>query len=211
MTFEEDRKIMLEFHLKSRGIKKQEVLNAFNEIPRENFVPENVKSYSYADLALPIGSSATISQPFIIALMIQMLNPKKDDLILEIGTGSGYQSALLSKLCRKVISLDINKKLIEKAKKNLENTNIKNVEILNVDGTDFEPNLKFDRIIVSAATPKISQNLINILKNKGVILAPEGGITSQKLNKYQKIYGKLELIEENIPVTFVPLQGKYGF
>ncbi len=207
----EQRESMVFMQLKSRGINNQRILNTFLTIPRENFVPQNMKASAYLDNALPIGYEQTISQPYVVALMTQSLNPQKNESILEIGTGSGYQAAILSNLCKKVTSYEIIPQLAKFAKENLTKTNIDNVKIKNSDGSDLKENEIFDKIIVTAATPKIPQNWIKCLKEKGSLVVPQGNIDSQVLLKYKKKDGKLELLETSIPVRFVPLKGKEGF
>jgi len=209
----EKRKNMIESQLKARGISNQKILESFLQIPRENFVPENIQNISYQDTPLPIGYGQTISQPYIVALMSELINPQKDDYILEIGTGSGYQSAILSKLIKKILSFEIIPELATFAQNNLKNTQIKNVIVINTDGTEeLGKEFQFDKIIVTAATKKISKNWIKSLKENGTIVLPQGNnLIIQYLLKYKKINGKLKLLTKSIPVTFVPLTGKYGF
>jgi len=211
MSLETDKQLMIDLHLRSRGINNEEVLEAFKAVNRENFVPERIKDYAYSDMALPIGFDATISQPYIVALMTQMLELEKEDKVLEIGTGSGYQAAILSKIVKRVITCEIDPNLVEIAKENLSKEDIKNVEVINNDGTNFNINKKFDKIVITAAIPKVSQNLIDMLKNNGILIAPEGNTMNQCLHEYTKKDGKLELTRIGIPVVFIPMKGEYGF
>lgn len=205
----EKRKEMIQKQLFNRGIVNQEVLRAFESIPREYFVQEKDKDYAYSDSALSIGYSQTISQPFVLALMTQILHPKKEDNILEIGAGSGYQAAILSKLCRHVNSYEIIPELADFAKRNLQKAGIKNVDIRYGDGTDIK-GMKYDKILVSAATRKIPQSWIEHLKDEGTLVVPQGTLASQEVLKYVKEGDRLKPMQKSIPVLFVPLKGKFS-
>ncbi len=201
----------IEEQLIQRGIKDKKILDVFSKVNREKFISENLKYTAYQDSALPLGYEQTISQPYVVALMTQLLNPKKTDVVLEVGSGSGYQSAILSKLVKKVISLEIIEKLAEFAKENIKKNNINNVEILHKDATIFKKSKYFDKIIVTAATKRIPQNWIDLLKEGGEIVLPEKKyIYTQQIIKYKKLNNKLKLTKESIPVVFVPLTGKYS-
>lgn len=197
---------MIEFQLRARGIEDERILNAFEHIPRENFVL--YKKHAYDDSAQPIGYGQTISQPYVVALMTELLEPNKDDIVLEIGTGSGYQAAILSKLVNRVVSVEIVVELVDYAKKNLAQLGINNVEVKHSDaGLDLDE--KFDKIIVTAATDKLIWG--ELLKEGGILVLPKGEIYSQVLTKYKKINEVLVLVEKSIPVIFVPLTGKNSF
>jgi len=205
------RQDMVENRLKFQGISDKKILEAFFRIPRENFVRPPDRSYAYLDRPLHIGYDQTISQPYVVALMTQLLAPKRNDTILEIGSGSGYQSAILSCLCKQVISYEIVSQLAQFAKDNLKKTGIENVVIRSGDGgADLKPDETFDRMIVTAAVSVLPETWSEHLKEGGILVIPEGKYFSQILMKYKKVHGKLKLIDESVPVRFVPLTGKYG-
>ena len=161
--------------LKQQGFSK-EILNAFSKVPRENFVPEKIKAHAYEDTALLIGKAQTISQPYTIAMMFSLLELKKGQKVLEIGSGCGYVLALLSEIVSKneeVFGIEIIKELAETSKKNLKN--YKNIKIYNKNGADgLREHAPFDRILISAACKEISNKVLNQLKDKGIIVAPVG-------------------------------------
>ena len=200
-------RLAMVFDLEQRGIKNKRILDAFLNIPREEFVPTEYKKNAYYDGPLPIGSNQTISQPYIVALMTQMLEVRKSDIVLEVGTGSGYQSAILSRLAKKVISVEIIPKLVDFAKDNHSRCNIKNTEIYFHDGT-LSLNQKFDRIIITAASQRLVKSWVEELKDGGILIVPEGDPDYQYLKRYRKIKGKLILEDMSVPVRFVPLTGK---
>ncbi|MDP2938846.1 MAG: protein-L-isoaspartate(D-aspartate) O-methyltransferase [Candidatus Omnitrophota bacterium] len=211
MEFEILRNRMVDEQLIPRGINDNEVLNAFRNTPRHLFVPDEQKTSAYADFPLPIGNGQTISQPFIVALMTQSLNLKENDKVLEIGTGSGYQTAILAQLCEKVYSIERFDDLAEKAKKILQELDFSNITIKTGDGTlgweEFSP---FDAIIITAATPQVPQILLKQLKINGRMILPLGGVLSQMLTLIIK--QKLGMETKDIcPCVFVRLVGKYGW
>lgn len=209
--YAKQREEMVENQLKRRGITDERVLKAFEEVRRELFVPENLKSMAYRDQPLPIGYSQTISQPYIVAKMTKMLEVEKNSKILEIGTGSGYQAAILSKLGSRVYTMERIGELRRNAKENLNKHKIKNVQVVQGDGTiglsQYEP---FDRIIVTAASPAVPDILIDQLANNGIMVIPVGSITSQYLLKLMKKDGEI-IQEEYDACRFVPLMGRFGF
>ena len=211
MYYSKQREEMVENQLKRRGIRDERVLKAFEEVKRELFVPENLKSMAYRDQPLPIGYSQTISQPYIVAKMTEMLEIKEDCKILEIGTGSGYQAAILSKLGSRDYTMERIGELRKKAKTNLNKHSIKNVQVVQGDGTiglsQYEP---FDRIIVTAASPAVPDILIDQLANNGIMVIPVGSITSQYLLKLVKKDGEI-IQQEYDACRFVPLVGRFGF
>lgn len=208
-----DKKTNIEEQIVQRGITNKKIIDAFMRVPRENFVLEEYKPHAYVDYALPIKCSQTISQPYIVALMTQMLDVKEEHRVLEIGTGSGYQAAILSNLAKEVISYEIIGELVEIAKNNLRKSNMDNVKVIHVDGSEyFNKNYKnyFDRVIVTSATNKICDNWNKYLKEEGILIMPFGEKDFQILKKYKKLNGELKLINESIAVRFVPLTGKKG-
>jgi len=205
------RKRMVEEQLILRGINDKSILEAFLNIPRELFVSPQLRKFAYADRPLPIGYNQTISQPFMVALMTQLLHPQKGEKVLEIGTGSGYQAAILCYLGCKVFSIERIKELAEIAKKRLEELNFK-VKIKIDDGTlgweEFSP---FDKIIVTAGAKIIPPPLLSQLKEGGRLVIPVGDLYHQELIVIDK-KGKDKYIKNNAGgCIFVPLVGKYGF
>jgi len=196
-------KIQLLQSLKSQGFSNK-IINAFSKVKRENFVPENLKKNSYEDIPLPIGNGATISQPYTIALMLSLLELKKGQKILEIGSGCGYVLALISLIIGngKVFGVEIIKELADKSGENLRE--YKNIEIYNKNGSEgLEEFAPFDRILISAACRKIPKKFSNQLKEKGILVIPLGKY-EQSLVKFQKVKNKI-IIKKKIPgFIFVP-------
>jgi len=211
VDFETLRREMVDKQLSSRDIRDQRVLEAFRQIPRHKFVPEEYQKSSYGDFPLPIGENQTISQPYIVALMTQLLELKEIDKVLEIGTGSGYQTAILANLAKEVYSVERKEPLAKYAELILKELGYKNITIRIGDGTlgleEFAP---YDKIIVTAAAPSLPETLKGQLNNKGRIVIPISEGFGQVLNLFIKDKGKL--IKEDIcGCTFVPLIGKYGY
>ncbi len=197
---------MIKNQIVYRGITNTKVLDALRKFPREYFVREKDKPYAYTDGPLNIGYNQTISQPYIVALMTDLLELSGEEKILEIGTGSGYQTAMLSELGKEVYTIEINPALLEFAKNNLKRFALNNIHFFCKNGYEGLPEFApFDRIISAAAPKKIPENWKNQLKIGGIMIVPVG-IVSQDLLKIKKI-GKSQFIEENVlPVRFVPLQ-----
>jgi protein-L-isoaspartate(D-aspartate) O-methyltransferase len=207
---------MLRQDLKGRGITNERVLKVMAEVPREAFVPESYLSQAYADGPLPIGMGQTISQPYIVALMTQELWIDSDCEVLEIGTGSGYQTAVLSKLAKKVYTIERFTELSESAQSVLSRLGVNNVEFYVGDGSCGWPASKlpksgyFDRIMITAAVPAIPKPLLSQLANGGFLAGPVGYGGAQELVVCEKRRDKL--IERVIcDVRFVKLLGKHGF
>ncbi len=222
--FAKVRARMLEWHLKGRDITDPRVLAVMAEVPREEFVPQSYQSQAYSDGPLPIGRGQTISQPYIVALMTQELRVNQECEVLEIGTGSGYQTAILSKLVKKVYTIERFSELSEPAQAILGRLGITNVEFYVGDGSCGWPESRlppsgcFDRIMITAAVPGIPQPLIKQLADDGLIMAPVGYGGVQELviceKKEDKSLGSSRdrLVERHIcGVRFVQLIGKYGF
>ncbi len=179
--YENDREKMVVTQLKSRHIRDPRILKAMSTVPRELFVPENQRNLAYEDYPLSIGYGQTISQPHIVAFMTETLQLKASDKILEIGTGSGYQAAILAEICQEVYSLEIIEELANEAKNRLKNLGYQNIHIRNGDGYNgWESEALFDAIIVTAAPETIPQNLIKQLKIGGKLIIPVG-VLFQKL------------------------------
>ncbi|HAF08283.1 MAG: Protein-L-isoaspartate O-methyltransferase [candidate division TA06 bacterium 32_111] len=211
MSFEDLRKKMVENQLKKRGIEDEDLLKVMGEIPRELFLPKELSNLAYDDSPVPIGYGQTISQPYIVAKMTELLNVKRTDKILEIGTGSGYQTAILSKLGKVVFSIERINELKKFAEGNLKKLGITNVFLMTGDGTiglsNYAP---FDKIMVTAASPQIPKNFIDQLSDKGIMILPLGDISLQVLTKVTKNDDQIK-IEKYDYCRFVPLLGKYGF
>jgi len=202
------RRIMLERDLGARGIKDQKVLAAMEAVPRHLFVPEHLRGSAYADRPLPIGEGQTISQPYIVARMSELLALKATDSVLEIGTGSGYQTAVLASLSASVSSIEISPSLGERAKKVLDGLGYRNIETKIGDGFfGWEERGPFDAILVTAAAPKIPEPLWRQLREGGRLVMPLGEERkSQRLIRATKSVGQ-PVIEDFSEVLFVPLRG----
>ena len=214
--FDKAKARMLKRDLKGRGITNEQVLKAMTDVPREEFVPESYLSQAYADGPLPIGMGQTISQPYIVALMTQELWIDPDCKVLEIGTGCGYQTAVLSKLAKKVYTVERFAELSESAQVVLGRLGVSNVEFYVGDGSCGWPKSKrpssgcFDRIMVTAAMPQISKPLLEQLSYGGFLVGPVGYGRAQELIVCEKRPDKL--IERVIcDVRFVKLFGEHGF
>lgn len=205
------RKRMVQEQLISRGIKDPKVLGAFSKIERHKFVPEKLKESSYADFPLPIQEGQTISQPYIVALMTESLGLTGNDKVLEIGTGSGYQTAILAELAKEVYSVERFVILAESARSLLGELGYTNIKIKVGDGTlGWEEAAPFNRIIVTAAAPKIPSPFIEQLSENGRLILPLGETFSQVLTLVEK-RGKEIKCTEICGCVFVPLLGKYGW
>lgn len=211
MDFENLRNLMVDTQLIPRGIKDKRVLMAMRKVPRHLFLDESQWIRAYDDMALPIGEEQTISQPYMVAIMTELLELKGDEKVLEIGTGSGYQAAILSELSRYVYTIERVQSLSDRASKVLRSLGYDNVYLRVGDGTlGWPEEAPFDRIIITAACPEIPPPLIDQINEKGIIIAPVGDRFSQVLLKARK--EKDRLIEDyHTPCIFVPLIGKYGW
>jgi protein-L-isoaspartate(D-aspartate) O-methyltransferase len=210
-SFQRERREMVDRQIAARGVQNPRVLEAMRKIPRHRFVPEAYRSAAYEDRPLPIGEGQTISQPYIVAVMTELLQPDPRDTMLEIGSGSGYQAALLSQLVSRVITLERLPAIAEQARKNLEALGISNVEVVVSDGTLGWPDqAPYNGILITASTPEIPPPLIEQLAEGGRLVAPVGGQGYQELIKVEKHQGKAEKTYHG-GVVFVPLIGRYGW
>ena len=199
---------MIERQLKARHISDERVLQAMKEIDRALFVPDDLQHKAYEDRPLPIGRDQTISQPYIVAYMAEHLQPGRNDKILEVGTGCGYNAAVLSRLARHVYSIEIIAWLADLAKENLEKTGFENITTRYGDGyAGWPEEAPFDAIILTAAPPTIPKPLKEQLKVGGRILAPVGRI-NQQLILLRKTGPETFEEERLLPVRFVPMTGK---
>jgi len=207
--FTAQRNAMVKEQIADRGIEDAEVLRAMRTVPRHLFVPEGLQSKAYDDGPLPIGHGQTISQPYIVAYMTEVLKVRKGDTVLEIGTGSGYQAAILSPMVRKVYTLEIIPELAVSAKKRLNHLGFANVEVKEGDGYFGWPEkAPFDAIIVTAAAGHIPPALIKQLKNGGRMIIPVGGFFMVQNLVLVSKDRRGEITTRNLlPVRFVPLTG----
>jgi protein-L-isoaspartate(D-aspartate) O-methyltransferase len=205
------RKNMVDEQLVRRGVNDQRVLNAFLEVPRHKFVEEYLKYKAYDDYPLSIGYGQTISQPYMVALMTEAINPQPEERILEIGTGSGYQSAILSRLCSAVYTIERISALASRARKALDDLGYFNVHIRVGDGTMGLPqDAPYDGIIVTAGAPHVPEALIGQLKEDGRLIIPVGDEGIQELRRI--IRTKDGVKEESLGgCRFVKLIGKNGW
>jgi len=214
--FSTARQRMLRWDLKGRDITDPRVLNVMTEVPREEFIPQSHRSQAYGDGPLPIGMDQTISQPYIVALMTQELRVDPEQEVLEVGTGSGYQTAVLSKLVKKVYTIERFSELADSARAVLGKLGISNVEFYIGDGSSGWPASRlprsgcFDRIMITAGVPEIPEPLLGQLADGGLIVAPVGGRSVQELVACEKKADKL-ISRAVCDVRFVRLIGKHGF
>lgn len=202
---------MVDTQLVPRGISDLRVLEAMRNVPRHLFVPESLQDSAYADMAMAIGENQTISQPYMVAIMTELLGLKGNEKVLEIGTGSGYQAAVLAALSKEVHTIERIPVLSERAANKFRESGLENIGTHVGDGTIGLPeNAPFDRIIITAATPDIPAPLIDQLKDGGVIVVPVGERFSQILIKGTKVNNTLSK-EYHTPCVFVPLIGEFGW
>ena len=198
------RKIRLTLELRESGISDTHVLSAIEKTPREIFIPDNFRNQAYENIALPIGDNQTISQPYIVALMTQSLELQKKHKVLEIGTGSGYQSSILSLLARRVYTIERIKSLHVKAETNFKELKLTNIVTKHADGNlGWKEQIPFDRIIFTAAINEISNNFFDHIADNGIIVAPIVSSSKQILKKFTKKNDAI-LTEVLAEVLFVP-------
>ncbi|MFC1887502.1 protein-L-isoaspartate(D-aspartate) O-methyltransferase [Candidatus Cloacimonadota bacterium] len=215
MKIEDKRRLMVEDQIHSRGIETEAVLKAFLKVERHLFVHEEIQHLAYNDSPLNIGKGQTISQPYIVALMLDLLEIKKSDNILEIGTGSGYQTALLAELAGEVYTVERIDVLLLKARDLLRKMGYKNINYLVGDGTrgwkEGEPmRSEFDKIVVAAAAPDIPTSLMEQLADGGIMVIPAGNRSWQDLIVIKKV-GDEFITTNHGGCTFVPLIGQEGW
>ena len=202
---------MVERQLRRRGISDERVLRAMDAVPREHFVPEGVRRSAYNDSALPIGHGQTISQPWVVAAICQALNLRGNELVLEIGTGSGYSAAVLSELADHIVSIERVPELGEWARERLDELGIRTVEVVIGDGSRGHPErAPYDAIAVHAASPEAPHSLLSQLAPDGRLVVPIATGSSDLLTAFIRENGDLR--QETIgPCRFVPLIGAEGF
>ena len=209
--FAEQRAWMVERHLRRRGISDERVLRAMAAVPREHFVPENVRRSAYNDSALPIGHEQTISQPWVVAAICQALQLDGAERVLEIGTGSGYSAAVLSQLADQIVSVERVPELGEWARERLNEGGIENVEVIVGDGSrGYSERAPYDAIAVHAASPEAPHSLLSQLAPEGRLVVPIATASADLLTAFARENGDLR--QETIgPCRFVPLIGAEGF
>lgn len=206
--FAAQRRQMVQQQLLTRGITDARVLAAMAKVPREEFVPAESRAASYEDGPLPIGYAQTISQPYVVAFMTEQLRPKPTDHVLEVGTGSGYQAAILAELASEVYSMEIVEALAKSAETILQRLGYKNVHLKTGDGYKGWPEMApFDAIIVTCAPDKVPQPLVDQLKESGRMVIPVGDRFAQQLYLLEKSNGQLKQ-SATLPVRFVPMTGE---
>ena len=208
---EERRRRMVERQLRRRHVEDERVLAAMARVPRELFLPEAQRERAYDDAALPIGGGQTMSQPYMVAKMSELLSLDGDDLVLDVGTGSGYHAAVLAELAREVVTIERVPELAERARANLVAAGYGNVEVLVGDGTLGVPErAPFDAIAVAAAAPVLPESLYEQLRLGGRIVVPVGGRSNQRLELIVRS-PEGPAVVRSVPCRFVPLLGEEGF
>jgi protein-L-isoaspartate(D-aspartate) O-methyltransferase len=202
---------MVEEQIAYRGVRDPRVLAVMGRVPRHEFMPEALRTQAYGDHAMPIGEGQTISQPYMVALMTELLALTGNERVLEIGTGSGYQAAVLAELCQKVFTVERVKTLADKARATLDRLGYTNVAMKVFDGTyGWKEMAPFDAIIVTAAAPKVPDALLEQLKEGGRLVIPVGERYSQVLLRVAKSASGVTTTT-SVPCMFVPLIGNHGW
>jgi protein-L-isoaspartate(D-aspartate) O-methyltransferase len=208
---EKERLRMVETQIAARGVRDERVLSAMREVPRHFFVPESYQTSAYNDSPLPIGKGQTISQPYIVAVMTEILRLLPTDKVLEIGSGSGYQAAILGKLAHTVVTVERIPEVAEIARANLARVGITNVTVVTGDGTiGYPEGAPFDGILITAATPAVPAPLIEQMAEGGRLVAPVGSRDLQELVRLTR-HGEQITRELFGGVVFVPLLGEHGW
>lgn len=210
-VYESDRKEMTRRQIAARGLRDPRLLAAFESVPRHLFVPEEYRQRSYADGPLPIGHEQTISQPYIVALMTHLLELTGRERVLEVGTGSGYQAAILSRLAAEVHTVEIVPELFAQAERTLSELGCANVHSHLADGSlGWTAAAPYDGILVTAAAPSAPQMLLDQLAAGGRLVLPVGGLGYQELEIWRKENEEFKR-KSSLGVAFVPLRGEYGW
>jgi protein-L-isoaspartate(D-aspartate) O-methyltransferase len=206
-----ERELMVAHQIAGRGVHDQRVLDAMRQVPREAFVPETLNEFAYADTPLPIGEGQTISQPYIVALMIEAAEVKPGDKVLDVGTGSGYAAAVLSRIAGKVFSIERHRPLAEAARRKFARLGYNNIEVRHGDGTLGWPEAApFDAVICTAAPESIPPKVLGQLKRGGRMVIPVGpqGGNQELLRIIRSPVGEIPRVERLLPVRFVPMTGE---
>ena len=206
-----ERVRMVDEQLAARDIRDERVLQAFRKVPRHRFVPAESRHLAYADGPLPIGQNQTISQPYIVALMSQLLGLEGDEVVLEIGTGSGYQAAILACLAGEVQTIERHQALADSAASVMKILGYDNVHVHIADGSlGWPDSIPYAGVLVTAAAPSVPKPLLDQLEDGGRLVVPVGGRGAQYLECWQRKGGEFEC-EQIVPVAFVPLIGEHGW
>jgi protein-L-isoaspartate(D-aspartate) O-methyltransferase len=212
MSFEKQRIRMVETQIVRRGVKDPRVIEALKRIPRHLFVAEALQSRAYDDCPLPIGEKQTISQPYMVAVMSEALLLTGDETVLEVGTGSGYQTAVLAELARRVYSVERIGIFVERARALLDALGFKNFELKQGDGSaGWRGKAPFDAILVSAGSPEVPQPLVEQLRPDGRLVIPVGDRVGQNLLRVRRSDNGGTTTEEIVECRFVDLQGAFGW
>jgi len=210
-TYRDERRLMVEEQLRNRGIRDERVLEAMARVPRHEFVYPELRDEAYEDHPIAIGEGQTISQPFVVADMLEALALRPEDVVLEVGTGSGYETAVLAELVRKVYSIERIASLAERSRAVLERLGYRNVTVVHGDGSQGLPEAApFDAIVVSAAAPRVPKPLMDQLRDGGRLVIPVGSGFAQELQLVRKIGDRTTTLYLD-GVRFVPLIGRDGF
>jgi protein-L-isoaspartate(D-aspartate) O-methyltransferase len=206
-----ERERMIEDQIIGRGISDTRVSDAMHRVPRHLFVPAESQAQAYEDHPVLIGQGQTISQPYMVAIMTELLELKPGGRVLEIGTGSGYQTAILAEIAAQVVSMERNETLAQIAKERLQTLGYDNILVITGDGTlGYPPTAPYDAILVTAGGPRIPATLKDQLRQAGILVCPAGSREIQTLIKLRKVHEQFE--EQNgIPCIFVPLIGREGW
>jgi protein-L-isoaspartate(D-aspartate) O-methyltransferase len=211
INFEKERSRMLEEQIIARGVKDERVIAAMRKVPRHEFLPDAIRGMAYQDSALPLGEGQTMSQPYMVAIMSELLDLKGTERVLEIGTGSGYQAAILAELCEKVYTVERIKPLADRARAVLDRLGYRTVAMKVYDGTyGWKEMAPFDAIVVTAGSPDIPAPLLEQLKVGGRLVIPVGERYGQQLTKMVKTAEGV-VTEKSVPCVFVPLIGNHGW
>jgi len=211
MNFDALREFMVRNQLIPRGIRDERVLRAMKKVPRHLFVPEPVRYQAYDDSALSIGEGQTISQPYMVAVMTELLELQGGEKVLEVGTGSGYQAAVLAELVKEVYTIERIELLAQRVEEQFQSLGYAHLHVKKGDGTlGWPEQAPFDRILITAGTPGIPEPLREQLADEGILIAPVGDRFSQQLLRLKKSKG-LFSEEYHTPCVFVPLIGRHGW
>ena len=211
MDYQRQRNLMVDTQIISRGVNDARVIAAMRKVPRHLFMDESSWYKAYDDMALPVGEGQTISQPYMVAVMTELLSLGGDEKVLEIGTGSGYQAAVLAELSRELYTIERIQSLSDRAREVIAELGYSNIHMKVGDGTLGWPEAApFDRILITAAAPSVPEPLVNQLSEGGILVAPVGDRFSQQLVRLLKQKGNL-LKEYQTPCVFVPLVGEHGW
>lgn len=209
--YRRQRDRMVEIHVAGGGVRDPRVLEAMRTIPRHKFVPEGMAAKAYGAMALPIGSGQTISKPYIVGRMIELLELEGHEKVLEIGTGTGYQAAVLSRVAARVFSIERINDLANRAVNTFRKLGLDNIAVKTFDGSfGWSDQAPFDRIIVAAAAPEVPQTLVDQLSRGGRMILPIGSHGAQRLARVSRI-GTSVQVEDIETAEFVPLVGRFGW